>query len=97
MEFNRGKYKVHLLGKHNAMPQFKLGDGQLGSSFRKGPGGPGHGCAFMAKVNSIMGKIRQSIASGLGEVILPLCSALVRHLECGVQLCAPQHKRDILE
>lgn len=80
------------------MHQFKLGAGQLGSSFRKDPGCPGDGCAFMAKkINSILGSIRQSIASGLGEVIPLLCSALVRHLECCVQLCAPQLKRDILE
>ena len=39
-------------------------------------------CALEAKkVNSLLGYIRQSIASRLREVILPLCSALVGHIQ----------------
>ena len=33
-------------------------------------------------VNSILGSNRQSIASRVREVILPFCSALVRHIWC---------------
>jgi len=44
--------------------------------------------------NGVLGCIRQRISSGSREVILLLCSALVRpHLEHGVQCWALQYKR----
>ena len=51
---------------------------------------------LVAKVaNSLLGWIKKSIASRWRELILLLCSALVRsHLECRVQFWAPHYKKD---
>ena len=54
-------------------------------------------CALAAqKANCILGYIKRSVASRLGEVILPLYFALMRpHLEYSIQLWSPQHKEDM--
>jgi len=53
--------------------------------------------AFVAKKTSgTLSSISQSISNTLREVILLLCSALVRpRLEYGVQFLAPQYKSDM--
>lgn len=53
-------------------------------------------CAPVAqKVKCILGCIRSSVASRVMKGILPLCSVLVRPLECCIQLWGSQHRRDI--
>jgi len=53
-------------------------------------------CALTAeKANCMVGCIKRS-ACRLREVILPLCSALVRpHLQSCRQLWSPQHRKDL--
>ncbi|PKU30239.1 hypothetical protein llap_19457 [Limosa lapponica baueri] len=53
-------------------------------------------CVLTAqKAPYILGYIKRSTASGVREVILPLCSTLVRpHLEYCVQLWTPQNRKD---
>jgi len=54
-------------------------------------------CALTTqKASHILGCIKRRMARMLREVILPLCSALVRpHLESCIQLWSPQHNKDM--
>jgi len=48
------------------------------------------------KASHSLGCNKSSVASRLREVILPLCSALVRpHLESCIQLWSPQQRKDM--
>jgi len=54
-------------------------------------------CVLTAQqANRIPGCPKRNVANGSREVILPLCSTLVRaHLESCIQLWSPPHKKDM--
>ncbi|KAJ7405101.1 hypothetical protein WISP_141931 [Willisornis vidua] len=104
LKLNKGECKVLQQGRNNPRHQVKLGADLLeSSSVEKDLGvlvdnklSMSQLCTCVAKKdNAVLGCIRESAASRLKGLIVPLYCALVRpHLKCCIQSWTPQYKRD---
>ncbi|KAM9593774.1 uncharacterized protein ACIBXB_004867 [Morphnus guianensis] len=109
MKFNKAKCKVLHTGRGNSKHKYRLGREWIESSPEEKDLtvlvdeklNMTQPCAPAAqKANRILGCIKRRVTSRSREVILSLCSTLMRpHLEYCVQLWGPQHKKgmDLLE
>ncbi|PKU36941.1 hypothetical protein llap_12755 [Limosa lapponica baueri] len=103
MKFNKAKCKVLHMGQGNPKHKYRLGGEWIESSSEEKDlvldvklNMSQQYLLAVQKANCILCCIKRSVASRLGEVILPLYSAPVRsHLEYCIQLWNPQHKKDM--
>jgi len=105
MRLKKARCRVLYLGQGNLGYQYRLGDEVAESSPVEKDLGVlvdekpdiSQQCALIAqKANHVLGCIKTSVASRSREVILGLCSALVRpHLDTCIQLWSPQHRKDM--
>jgi len=96
LRFGKATCKVWHLGQGNPHYQYKLGDKRIEHNPAEkdlevlvdGKLDISQQCALIAqKANYVLGCIKRSVARSMREVILPLCSALVRcHLKYSIQM-----------
>ncbi|GAB0207923.1 mitochondrial enolase superfamily member 1 [Grus japonensis] len=105
VKFNKAKCKVLHMGRCNPKHNYRLGKEWIESSPEEKDLGVliheklnmSRQCALAAqKANRVLCCIKRGVTSRWREVILPLCSTLVRpHLEYCIQLWGPQYRRDM--
>ncbi|GAB0182300.1 cAMP-dependent protein kinase inhibitor alpha [Grus japonensis] len=105
MKCNKTKCKVLHVGRRNPKHDYRLGEERIESSPEEKDLevlideklDMSRQRAFAAqKANCVLGSIKRGVTSRSREVILLLCSALVRpHLEYCIQLWGPQYRRDM--
>jgi len=105
MKFDKAKYKVLHKGHGNPKHKHRLGAEWIESSPEKKDVrvlvdkklSMTRQCMLATqKASRVLGCIKSSVDRRLREMILPLCSALMRpHLESCVQLWSPQHREDM--
>ena len=93
MMYYKAKYMVLHLDQDNPRYECRLGEGPWVPSDEKL--GMCQQCVLLAqKANSILGFIKRGVASRVREVIVSLCSALVRsHLQYCIQTWGPPHRK----
>ncbi|GAB0180016.1 mitochondrial enolase superfamily member 1 [Grus japonensis] len=105
MKFNKAKWKVLHVRQRNPKHSYRLDGEWIEISPEEKDLGVlvdkkldmSRQCAFASqKAIHILGCIKSNVTSRSRQVILPLCSTLMRpHLEYCVQLWGPQHKKDM--